>query len=115
MSIFINENILNEVSTSEKRYYRLTFKNMDGETVHPSVPKNYFTKNGYEDGVTKRVCFAPDIGKCLMAMSMKCADMECFVMIPDGKYVLVMLEKMVMSSPMVMERKLSFTIGTGNG
>ena len=86
MSIFINENILNEVSTSEKRYYRLTFKNMDGETVQPSVPKNYFTKNGYEDGVTKRVCFAPDIGKCLMAMSMKLTDMEFFVMIPDGKY-----------------------------
>lgn len=84
--------VVNMNETSDKplkldhKLFHLSQSNMDGATIEPRIPDNYFTKNGYEDGKTKRVCFTPTIGKCLMAMSQKCTDMELFVMVPDGKY-----------------------------
>lgn len=37
--------------------------------LDPRVPSNFFTKNGYEDSTTPRVCFAPSIDKCLAGLS----------------------------------------------
>lgn len=39
------------------------------KTLEPRVPDNFFTKNGYEDSETKRVCLAPSIDKCLAGLS----------------------------------------------
>lgn len=78
--------LIEEQSTSSVKVYHLSQSNLDGKTLSPRVPSNYFTKNGYEDGKTARVCFAKSIDMCLRALSQKCTDMELFVHIPDGKY-----------------------------
>ena len=58
----------------------------DDELLTPRIPSNYFTKNGYEDNKTKRVCFAPSIDKALMALSQKCEGLELYVHEPqDGE------------------------------
>lgn len=82
----MNETYIEEQSTSSVKVYHLSQSNLDGKTLSPRVPSNYFTKNGYEDGKTVRVCFAKSIDMCLRALSQKCTDMELFVHIPDGKY-----------------------------
>ena len=82
----INEAYIEEQSTSSVKVYHLSQSNLDGKTLSPRVPSNYFTKNGYEDGKTARICFAKSIDMCLRALSQKCTDMELFVHIPDGKY-----------------------------
>ncbi len=69
-----------------KRMYHLSQSNLDNKTIQPNIPSNFFTKNGYEENKTPRVCFAPSISKCLRALTQKCEDMVLFVHVPDGKY-----------------------------
>lgn len=52
---------------SGKAYFVSTSSEL--KTLKPRVPDNYFTKNGYEDASTPRVCFAPSIDKCLAGLS----------------------------------------------
>ena len=59
---------INESNIDEYKYYHLS-KESDLSIVEPSIPDNYMTKNKFEDHKTKRVCFAPSINQCLMAMS----------------------------------------------
>ena len=54
--------------------------------IKPTVPDNYMTKNGYEDGKTPRVCFAPTINQCLMALTRKYPGAEFYVYTPSKKY-----------------------------
>ena len=81
----INESYLLQEASSNKVYH-LSQTNLDGKTIQPTVPSNYMTKNGYEDGNTKRVCFATSIDGCLRGLSLKCEGMKLFVHIPDGNY-----------------------------
>lgn len=67
---------------SEKLYF-LSKDNMNGKTLSPRIPENYFTKNGFEDNKTKRVCFAPSIDKALMAISQRMTGLKLYVHIPD--------------------------------
>lgn len=84
---YYNEShLLEEYVSSSTKIYHLSQSNMDGKTISPRIPSNYFTKNGYEDVKTSRVCFAKSIDMCLRALSQKCTDMELYVHIPDGKY-----------------------------
>ena len=80
-----NESVLFESKTN-KKYYHVSQSNLNGKTLQPSVPNNYFTKNGYEDSKTKRVCFTNSIDNCLRALSQKCNNMELYVHILDGNY-----------------------------
>ena len=66
--------------------YRLDHDNFDGKILQPQVPDNYFTRNGYEDNSTPRVCFARDIKHCLRAMSCNCTGMEFYVHVPLSFY-----------------------------
>ena len=66
--------------------YRLDQDNFDGKILQPKVPDNYYTRNGYEDNSTPRVCFAPDIKHCLRAMSCNCTGMEFYVHVPLSFY-----------------------------
>ena len=59
--------------------YFITEENMDGKTLIPRVPKNYFTKNGYEDPITERVSFAPSVDKALMGLSQNVTGKKFFV------------------------------------
>ena len=81
----INESYIEESKTS-RRLYHVSQSNLDGKTIQPSVPNNFMTKNGYEDGKTKRVCFSSSIDGCLRALSQKCPGMKLFVHVPDGEY-----------------------------
>ena len=80
----VNESYIEE--SSHNKVYHLSQTNLDGKTIQPTVPSNYMTKNGYEDGKTKRVCFATSIDGCLRGLSQKCEGMKLFVHIPDGNY-----------------------------
>lgn len=79
-----NESYIEE--SSSNKIYHLSQTNLDDKTIQPTVPSNYMTKNGYEDGKTKRVCFATSIDGCLRGLSQKCKGMKLFVHIPDGNY-----------------------------
>ena len=49
--------------------YFISESDMNGKTLQPRVPDNYFTKNGYEDCSTPRVCFAQSVDGCLKGLS----------------------------------------------
>lgn len=51
------------------KLYHLSTTNMNNSYLTPRIPSNYFTKNGYEDSKTKRVCFSTEIDGSLMGMS----------------------------------------------
>ena len=67
----------------------LSQDNMNGKTLTPRVPKNFFTENGFEDNVTKRVCFAASVDKCLMGLSMNCKNKEFYVHVPVGDFKII--------------------------
>lgn len=69
-------------SVSNPKMYFISSSNMDNRVLKPKVPSNYFTKNGYEDNKTKRVCFAPSIDQCLMGLSQNLTGKEFYVHIP---------------------------------
>ena len=77
-----NMRLMIRESLENNRLYFISTKDLDGKTLQPRVPDNYFTKRGYEDGETPRVCFAPSIDQCLMAISQKCDGMEFYVYSP---------------------------------
>lgn len=63
---------------------------MDDELLNPRIPTNYLIKNGFEDGITKRICFAPSIDKALMGLSRNLKGEKLYVHIPediDPKYI----------------------------
>lgn len=63
--------------------YFISDKELDGQTLEPRVADNYFTKNGYEDNQTKRISFAPDVGKCLSGLSQNVTGKQFNVYVPD--------------------------------
>lgn len=74
---------LNESSrTMKKELYFLSDIDLDGKTLQPRIPSNYFTKNGYEENRTSRVCFSPSIDQCLMGLSQNLKGREFYVHIP---------------------------------
>lgn len=84
-STWIKESVITE-SKSNKHIYFISDKNMDDEVLSPRIPDNYFTRHGYEDTKTKRVCFAPSINKSLMALSNNITGKEFYVHIAIGEY-----------------------------
>ena len=69
-------------SIRESSLYFISKDNLDGKILEPRVPDNFFTKNGYEESETGRVCFAPSIDQCLMGLSQNLTNKEFFVHIP---------------------------------
>lgn len=78
----LNPNV-RKLSNYKGKMYCISPKKLDGQTLAPRVPDNYFTKNGYEDGETPRVCFAPSVDQCLMALSQKTMNMPFYVYSPE--------------------------------
>lgn len=75
---------LDESLEKETGLVFLSDKNMNGKTLTPRVPNNFLIKNGYEDSVTPRVCFAGSIDKALMAISRNLKDEELYVHQPKN-------------------------------
>lgn len=63
--------------------YCISQKKLDGKTLTPRVPDNYLTKNGYEDNETPRVCFAPSVDQCLVALSQNLTGKSFYVYSPE--------------------------------
>ena len=76
-------------TSGKPNLYFLSQDNMDGKTLTPRVPKNFFTDKGFEDATTKRVCFASSVDKCLMGLSMNCTGKEFYVHVPVGNFDVV--------------------------
>lgn len=55
--------------TNYKGHAYFVSENPDWVELKPRVPDNFFTKNGYEDNSTARVCFSPSIDGCLAGLS----------------------------------------------
>lgn len=89
MSIYLLE------SKIPQNLYFLSKNNMNDKMLIPRIPDNYMTRNGYEDNKTKRVCFAPSVDQCLMALSMKLPNEEMFVHIIDPNISKKVLEKII--------------------
>lgn len=52
---------------------------IDSEILVPRAPLNSLTEHGYEDGDTPRVCGAPSINQCIMALSAALHDTNLYV------------------------------------
>jgi len=85
----VNLNSLSESSNNidPSKLYFVSFDNMDGKVLSPRIPDNYFTKNGYEENKTPRVCFAPSIKECLTALSMALNNKELYVFNISKEYI----------------------------
>ena len=77
------------IKINKNNLYFISEKNMDNKVLKPRIPNNYFTKNGYEDNETKRVCFCSSIDKCLMALSINCKNKEFYIHIPIGNFNII--------------------------
>lgn len=76
---------VSEVKNYRGKLYFISEDNLDGKTLKPRVPQNYFTKNGYEDDQTPRVCFTPSVDQCLTALSQNVKGKTFTVYEPDTK------------------------------
>lgn len=65
--------------------YFISESRLDGSTLEPRVPSNYFTRSGYEDNSTKRVSFAPSVDQCLMGLSQNVKGKTFYVYEPDNR------------------------------
>lgn len=65
--------------------YHLSTVNSNNKILYPRIPDNYFTKNGFEDGKTSRVCFAKTIDGALAALSMNLEGKTLYVHVPYEK------------------------------
>ena len=76
------------VTTKQVQLYFISTKE-NIKSLSPRIPDNFFTRKGYEDNKIPRVCFSTDIGKCLMGLSIKCADQKYYVYQPVGEYEVI--------------------------
>jgi len=67
-----------------EKIFHLSESNLNGQTLHPRIPVNYLTKNGYEEGRTGRSSFAPTIDGCLVGMATNLSGKEFFVHEPEN-------------------------------
>ena len=74
----IGDSNLKKINYNDKLYF-VSEKSIKDNILFPRIPDNYFTQNGYEDNINKRVCFCKTIEKCLMALSKNCKDLVFYV------------------------------------
>lgn len=75
---------LNEASSISSKFYFISQHGDWNESViHPRVPSNFMTKNGYEENKIPRVCFSTSIDGCLRALSQNVNGKEFYVYNPE--------------------------------
>jgi len=65
------------------KLYFISESDMTDKTLEPRVPQNFFTKNGYEDASTPRVCFAQSVDGCLKGLSQNLEGKSFYVFEPE--------------------------------
>ena len=68
-----------------RKLYHVSTKNLNGQVLHPKIPHNYLTEQDLEESKTARICFSPNIDRCLMALSENLKGKELYVHIPLDK------------------------------
>lgn len=82
------------------QFYHISTNGNLEKMFYPRVPKNNFTKSGFEDNQTPRICVAPSVSECLTALWMVRDDAkeeltsqniptEYFVYVPTGDYRII--------------------------
>ena len=82
-NIKIDKSVEEFKESADNKIYFLSEKNMDNQILQPRIPDNYFTKNGYEDKTTKRVCFSKSIDGSLMGLSKNLTNHDFYVHVPS--------------------------------
>lgn len=65
-----------------RNFFHLSTAELDGKILHPRVPDNTMTHNGYENNKVPRVSFGPSVRQCLLALPIKREGMRLFVYQP---------------------------------
>ena len=76
---------LSSLNESSENLYHIS-EHEGIKELHPSIPSNFLTKNGYEENKTPRVCFTNSIDKCLTALSENCENKKYYIYTPDADY-----------------------------
>lgn len=63
--------------------YHVSKTNIDGDTLYPRIPTNFFIKHGYEDNKTPRISFSNSIAGCLAGLSQNIEGMKFYVYEPE--------------------------------
>ena len=67
--------ILERFNISTKlKLYHISEEDLDNKLLTPRIPKNYMTKNNYENNTIPRISFSTSIDGCLMGMSQNLKD-----------------------------------------
>ena len=69
-------------SNREQPIYFISDKNLGIKILHPRIPSNYFTRNGYEDKKTRRVTMYSSIDGSIMGLEKRYPGQEYYVYIP---------------------------------
>ena len=69
-------------SNREQPIYFISDKNLGIKILHPRIPSNYFTRNGYEDKKTRRVTMYSSIDGSIMGLEKRYRGQEYYVYIP---------------------------------
>lgn len=80
--IHLKEDMLLNENLNNKNIFHLSYTNLNEKVLTPKIPSNFFTKNGFEENKTPRVCFAKNIDGCLRGFSKNLTDIELFVHVP---------------------------------
>lgn len=75
---------MEKIECYDKLYF-ISEENINNNILFPKIPNNYFTRNGYEDSINKRVCLCNTIEKCMMALSKNCENLVFNVYEVDDK------------------------------
>lgn len=62
--------------------YFISEQQFEDSHLEPRVPRNFMTKNGYEDNETPRISFAPSVGQCLAGLSQNVENKTFYVYEP---------------------------------
>ena len=68
------------------KLYHISEKNLDGQILHPRIPDNFLTIQGYEESKTARICLSKSIDGCLIAMSANLKNKVFNVYLIDESY-----------------------------
>lgn len=70
----------------QNQLYFVSDQKLDGETITPRIPDNYFTQNNYEENQTPRISMCPTINGCLIGLSKNVKDQILHVYVVDTNY-----------------------------
>lgn len=85
LSIKKYEERVEKVSNEDNPIYLINKENLDNRVVIPKIPDNYFTQQGYEDGITRRIVFNSNINDGLKGITGCNEGDKLYIHVPVNK------------------------------